>query len=156
MKKRFDGRGFTLLELVIVVAIIAIIAAIAIPRLSKGSAGASDASLSGDLVTLRNAVQLFAAEHGGKFPKLATFEAQMTQYTDPLGATSATKDSTHNFGPYLYALPTLPVGADLGKTSFVATYTAGNGWVYDETTGKITANCSGTEKDDSGKAYSSY
>src|SRR5688572_30235377 len=74
--------GFSLIELVIVVVIIGIIAAIAIPRLSRGSAGAADSALSGNLAVLRNAVDLYATEHGGTFPKLAQFSNQLTQYTD--------------------------------------------------------------------------
>src|SRR5919112_1210242 len=61
-------RGFSLIELVIVVVIIGIIAAIAIPRMSRGTAGAADSALSGNLNVLRNAIELYATEHGGKFP----------------------------------------------------------------------------------------
>ena len=62
-------RGFSLIELVIVVVIIGIIAAIAIPRMSRGTAGAADSALGGNLNVLRNAIELFATEHGGKFPE---------------------------------------------------------------------------------------
>src|SRR5437764_14637069 len=88
------GRGFSLIELVIVVVIIGIIAAIAIPRLSRGSAGAADAALSGNLAVLRNAIDLYATEHGGSYPALATITTQLTQYTDATGTTSATKTAT--------------------------------------------------------------
>jgi prepilin-type N-terminal cleavage/methylation domain-containing protein len=154
--RRRHSRAFTMLELVIVVVILGIIAAIAIPRLSRGSAGASDSALSGNLAVLRNAVDLFAAEHNGTYPKLATFEAQLTTYSDASGAAQAARDTTHIYGPYLRALPPLPVGADKGKTSLVSAYTSGNGWVYDEATGKISANCPGTEADVGGKAYNAY
>src|SRR3954464_10361265 len=95
--KRVDG--FSLIELVIVVVIIGIIAAIAIPRLSRGSAGAADSAVSGNLAVLRNAIDLYATEHNGTYPALATFDTQLTQYTDATGGTSATKDSTHVYGP---------------------------------------------------------
>src|SRR5689334_14471462 len=72
--------GFSLIELVIVVVIIGIIAAIAIPRLSRGSAGAADSALSGNLAVLRNAVDLYATEHGGTYPAVATFDSQLTQF----------------------------------------------------------------------------
>lgn len=155
-RNRRNGRGFTLLELVIVVVILGIIAAIAIPRMSRGSAGAADSALSGNLAVLRNAIDLYSAEHDGAYPKLATFEAQVTTYTDAAGAAQATKDNPHCYGPYIRAIPPLPVGADKGKTSFIGTYTAGNGWVYDETTGTVSANCNSTEKDYTGKLYSAY
>jgi len=153
--------GFSLLELVIVVVIIGIIAAIAIPRMSRGTAGAADAALSGDLAVLRNAIDLFAAEHDGKFPTLAKIDTQLTQYTDSSNTSApvATKDATHPFGPYLRAVPKLPVGACKGNTTF--TSTAGGtdttaGWYYNETTGVVTANCADTETDSAAKKYNSY
>lgn len=153
---RRHDRGFTMLELVIVVVILGIIAAIAIPRLSRGSAGAADAALSGNLAVLRNAIDLFAAEHGQTYPNLATFGAQLTTYSDASGAAQAARDTTHIYGPYLRAVPPLPVGADKGKTSLIGTYTSGNGWVYDETTGKVSANCPASETDVTSKAYNTY
>src|SRR5436853_6693544 len=88
-------QGFSLIELVIVVVIIGIIAAIAIPRLSRGSQGAADSALSGNLAVLRAAIDLYATEHGGTYPTVASFDAQLTTYTDVSGGTSASKDATH-------------------------------------------------------------
>jgi len=155
-------RGFSLLELVIVVVIIGIIAAIAIPRMSRGTAGAADSALAGDLAVLRNAIDLFAAEHGGKFPTLANIEGQLTQYTDDSHTTApvASKDATHIYGPYLRKIPPLPVGANKGKTTFTDTVpaatTADAGWYYNEDTGEIRANCTDTETDESGDKYNEY
>jgi len=155
-------RGFSLLELVIVVVIIGIIAAIAIPRMSRGTAGASDSAVAGDLAVVRNGLDLFAAEHAGKFPTLAKIENQLTQYTDGTitAAPVATKDATHIYGPYLRQVPPLPVGANKGKTTFTATAPAAAvadaGWYYNETSGEIQANCTDAETDDSGKKYNEY
>ena len=149
------GRAFSLIELVIVVVIIGIIAAIAIPRLSRGAAGASDSALAGDLAVLRNAIDLYATEHTG-YPALATFEDQLTKYTDSAGAAGA-KDSTKIYGPYVRSIPALKVGAEKGKNGVTATAgTSGFGWVYSETTGAISANTSASEKDAAGKLYSAY
>ncbi len=90
----YARRGFSLLEVVIVVAIIAILAAIGIPRMSRGAKGASDAALTGDLATLRNAIDLYAAEHGGAFPTTTDVTAQLTQYTNISGVVSTTKTTT--------------------------------------------------------------
>jgi len=155
-------RGFSLLELVIVVVIIGIIAAIAIPRMSRGTAGAADSALAGNLAVLRNAIDLFAAEHGGKFPTLANIEQQLTMYTDDSNTSDpvATKDSTHIYGPYLRKIPPLPVGANKGKTTFTDTppgdTTADAGWYYNETTGEILANCANSETDERGVQYNTY
>lgn len=149
--------AFSLIELVIVIVIIGIIGAIAIPRMSRGASGASDSALTANLSLLRNAVDLYATEHNGEYPTLANIEDALTQYSDATGTTfSTTKTTTCIYGPYLRAIPVLPVGADRGKTSFVGAYTAGNGWVYDQSTGTITANCAPTELDDAGRRYDSY
>ena len=106
------GRGFSLLELVIVVVIIAIIAAIAVPRLSRGTAGAADSALKGDLAVLRNALDLYNAEHNGSYPAVATFVEQLTTYTDAAGAAQATRDTTHIYGPYIRNIPALPLSRE--------------------------------------------
>ena len=148
--------GFSLLELVIVVVIIGIIAAIAIPRMSRGSAGAADSALSGNLAILRNAIDLFAAEHTGAYPTVAKIAAELTQYTDAAGGAEAAKDATHIYGPYVRKIPPLPVGARKGSTGIAAADAAGVGWIYDQTLGDIKANCTDAEKDASGTPYNTY
>ena len=153
------NRAFSLLELVIVVVIIGIIAAIAIPRMSRGSAGAADSALSGDVAVLRNAIDLFAAEHGGKYPKLASITTQLTQYTDSLNTStpSATKDPNYPYGPYIRVIPKLKVGANKNSDVFGATLGSGTyGWCYSETTGEIKANCADAEVDGAGTKYNTY
>ncbi|MCY2927039.1 MAG: prepilin-type N-terminal cleavage/methylation domain-containing protein [Planctomycetota bacterium] len=154
--KKMNRSGFSLLELVIVVVIIGIIAAIAIPRMSRGAAGAGDSALSGNLAVIRNAIDMYAAEHNGTFPTVASFVAQMTTYSSTAGATNATKDSTYLYGPYLQSIPTLPVGAAKGNTTVAAAAGSGVGWIYNATTGTVSANTTGTESDASGKLYSAY
>jgi prepilin-type N-terminal cleavage/methylation domain-containing protein len=148
-------RAFSLIELVIVVVILGIIAAIALPRMSKGAAGAADTSLKSSLTVMRKAIDLYQAEHAGAYPKLVDMPAALLQYTDDAGATGA-KDSTHVWGPYLRSVPVLPVGADKGLADFVASYAAGHGWDYAETSGAVTANCGPAEKDANGNRYDSY
>jgi len=159
MNSRFahrNRRGFSLIELVIVVVIIGIIGAIAIPRLSRGAEGASDSALAGDLAVLRNAIDLYATEHRGDYPTLTAIEAQLTQYSDQSGATSATQDSTHIYGPYIRSIPELKVGDEAGSATFTDTAgTATFGWVYDQDNGTIVAN-TGLEKDASNRLYSAY
>lgn len=154
-------RAFSLVELVIVVVIIGVIAAIAVPRISRGARGAADSALRGDLSALRNATDLYSAEHSGNFPAVDTFEAQLTTYSDDAGGTVAAPDATHIYGPYLRAIPTLPVtgaGATAGikgDTGVAAAGALGIAWVYTETTGTIVAN-TGTAADESGTLYSDY
>jgi prepilin-type N-terminal cleavage/methylation domain-containing protein len=153
--------GFSLIELVIVVVIIGIIAAIAIPRLSRGSAGAADSAVSGNLAVLRNAIDLYATEHGGTYPAVATFDPQLTQFTDAAGTPSATKTTSAIYGPYLRKIPPLPVGANKNSVTIVdgssgSPGASAGGWFYNPTTGDIKANCPDTEKDSSSKQYNQY
>ena len=150
-------RAFSLIELVIVIVIIGIIGAIAIPRMSRGAQGAADGALTANLARLRNAIDLFQAEHAGTYPDLVTTPNQLLQFTDDTGAVSATKTGNYIYGPYLRALPPLPVGANKGKTACVATQGGSTaGWVYVAATGAISANCPDTEVDARGTKYNAY
>lgn len=154
--RRTTRGGFSLLEVVIVVAIIAILAAIGIPRMSRGSRGANDSAVGGNLAVLRNAVELYSAEHGGAFPAVGTITDQLTKYTDINGAINASKTTQYVYGPYIRTIPPLPVGARKGKNGIKATDDPNTGWIYDATAGTIKANTTGTEKDDTGKLYTDY
>ena len=156
MDKRRISRGFSLLEVVIVVAIIAILAAIGIPRMSRGSRGAGDSALRADLAVLRNAIDLYAAEHQGTYPTTSGIVNQLTQYTDSSGAVSASKTTTHIYGPYIRDIPTLPVGSHKGDSGIADANAAGVGWIYVSTTGSIKSNTVASEQDDTEKAYSDY
>lgn len=151
-------RGFTLIELVIVVVIIGIIAAIAIPRLSRGAEGAADAKLRGDLNVLRNAIDLFATEHGGDYPSAteATFITQLTEKSNVNGTTTAPPAVI--YGPYIRAIPTLSVGTNKGNVgiNIAILGAAGKAWHYTAASGEIKANLAVGEKDDAGVIYSEY
>jgi len=165
------SRGFSLIELVIVVVIIGIIAAIAIPRMSRGSQGAADNALAGDMAIWRSALDLYQTEHDGVYPASnATLVNQLIQYTDDSGNTNATKDSTHIYGPYMRAIPPLPVNDPTGTqtvpkgSTTIGTTAAGAapstivtgsyGWLYDGA-GNVYPN-TGTVTDVTGKLYTSY
>ncbi len=153
------GRGFSLIELVIVVVIIGIIAAIAIPRLSRGSAGAADSALIGDLAVMRSSIDLYVTEHVGSYPGLLTFDSQMTLYSNAAGGTAVSKGGAFIYGPYLRALPPLPIGSMRGQTTLKAPPAdgaGGFGWIFDDTNGNVLANTSAGEVDDSGKPYNTY
>lgn len=156
--------GFSLVELVVVIVIIGIIAAMAIPRLSRGSAGAGDSALAGNLAVLRNAINMYAAEHVNKFPghDSGNMKNHLIQYSTEAGAVQATRDASHKFGPYLAAFPPCPVGNPSDPTGVLISATSpptvdttnGEGWVYNLSTGEIIANTNAS--DASGKTYKSY
>ena len=163
MSPRSRSRGFSLVELVIVVVIIGIVAAIAVPRISRGAKGAGDSALRGSLAGLRNAIDMYAAEHSGVFPAGTQAEIvdKLIKNTDGAGNVGTTAD-THIFGPYLRGgLPPLPVGVNKSKSDLVidpAVFgpddAVAAGWVYNTTTGEIIANSAGS--DETGKAYADY
>ena len=138
------------------VVIVGILAAIALPRLSRGSGGASFAALLGDLATMRAGIDKYSAEHNGRFPTEAGFEAEMTGYTTLGGAPSPIPTDKHIFGPYLREIPPLPVGFRTGQRGVAGSSGEGVGWIYDQSTGDIRANTSDDECSDEGKPFNSY
>jgi len=162
--RKFESRsfcGFSLIELVIVVVIIGIIGAIAVPRMSRGAKGASDSAVTANLTVLRNAIDLYATEHGGSFPTAANMPNALLQYTDGTSAaTPGAKSASNIYGPYIRAIPKLSVGANKGLATFTATAPAATaasaGWYYNETTGEVKANCKDSETDDATVPYNTY
>ena len=154
--RRNTSRAFSLLEVVIVVAIIAILAAIGIPRMSRGSRGAGYSALAANVSVLRNAVDLFAAEHQGTNPTISGFSNELTQYTDIDGNTSAKKTGHYIYGPYLRSIPVCPVGSHKDQSGVADANGTDIGWIYDPNTGDINANAADSEKDDAGKPLNAY
>jgi general secretion pathway protein G len=148
--------GFTLLEVMLVVVILGLVAAIALPKLSQGATNTSATALASDLAVMRTAIDLYQNDHNGTFPTAANIANQLIEYSDITGATlSTTKNATSCYGPYLRSVPTLPVGAEKGNTTFAAATGTGVGWVYDGA-GNLIAGTVGTELDSNGKAYNTY
>ncbi|MEN0019412.1 MAG: prepilin-type N-terminal cleavage/methylation domain-containing protein [Planctomycetota bacterium] len=147
-------KAFSLIELVVVIVILGLLATIAIPRMSRGAEGAAAASLRSDLAVLRNAVELYKAEHEGNVPTLANMPNALLQYTDISGTVSATPTSTAIYGPYLAAVPTMKIGARKGLATIAAPTDTSVAWHYDQATGRFTANVAGT--DASGVNYADY
>lgn len=147
MKRSIRKKGFSLVELVIVVVIVGLLAAIAIPRFSRGAAGANESAVAGDLSVLRNAIEMYAAEHGGTYPAVGVLADSLTLYSDAAGNTNATKSATYQYGPYILKIPTLKAGTHVGENGFEAVASTpaaetanSNGWLYNATTGEIWAN----------------
>jgi len=165
MKVTKKASGFNLVELVIVVVIIGVVAAIAVPRISRAARGAADSAVRADLAALRNAIDLYYAEHNGEFPgqdrNQATFVHQLTGKTDVLGNTGVAAERI--YGPYLPGgVPVLSVGPNRGATGVRIAETgptvdeaaADIGWVYNCRTGDIIANTD--DLDEAGIGYDTY
>lgn len=140
--------GFTLVELLIVVIILGILAAVVIPQFSSASLEARESALMTDLHALRNAIDLYHVQHNDTYPgtisgttNWANFVTHMTTQTDKDG------DPGTDYGPYLRTgVPRNPFNNLSTGTIGAIPGTADNatGWYYDDSTGEIRANTSGT------------
>jgi general secretion pathway protein G len=63
-EQRSGGRGFTLIELIIVMAIIGILATIAVPAMRTAPQRARESALKEDLFTIRSCIDQFHADRG--------------------------------------------------------------------------------------------
>ena len=123
-QKLKDESGFTLIEMLVVVIILGILAMIIVPQITVSTEDARLNTLQSNLTTVRSAIEVYAAQHGNRYPGLfseadgttavvdnaaarVAFLAQLTQFTDVNGKVQATKDTTFKFGPYM-KLGTLP------------------------------------------------
>ena len=128
--------GFTLVEILIVVVILGILAAIVIPQFTDASTEAKLSSLCCDLQTLRSQIELYKVQHNDIPPTLASFNNQLTGYTDVDGITKAAA-GPGVYGPYLQKIPmnqfndldTVQNNGTIGDDS--------GGWEYDQVSGEI-------------------
>ena len=82
--------------------------------------------------------------------------AALTLYSTADGASAqTTPDGTHYYGPYLRAIPALPVGKYKGQSGIGTAAGPTIGWIYDANAGTIKANTT-TETDARGTPYSAY
>ena len=132
------GRGFTLVELLIVIMILGILAALIIPQFSSASADTKRSSLAASLNSLRGQIELYMLQHGETPPALTG-----TDWT-PLTAQSTFRGQT--VGPYLTNAPVnqlngksdiLVVAADVvGGDAIAGT---DMGFIYNPSNGKLWA-----------------
>jgi len=145
---------------VIVIIVLGIIAAIAVPRMSRAAEGSADAVLKRDLRTLRQAIELYRAEHDGALPPGLQVDMALMGYSNRENTMFGVDEAPvlgMIYGPYIkYPPPPLPVGRQKGAAGISVGTDVWVGWVYDASTGEIRANCDGDEVDAAGTPYNEY
>jgi general secretion pathway protein G len=151
-------RGFTLVEILVVVIILGVLAAIVLPQFGQATSDARLSSLKSNLQTIRAQLQTYKVQHVDVFPG-ATFNTQMTSYTDSSGGTATAPDSTHSLGPYLMSVPANPISTSSSiriVTDATTTFTApatDAGWWYNSTTGEFRADLQDSWTTNDGSKY---
>lgn len=140
------NKGFTLIELVVVVMILGILAAVAAPKLLNTSGTAADNGLKQTLAVVRDAIERYAAEHGGALPGAnnseATFKSDIAPYLR---------------GPFpnspLTNTDTVKMTSAAGPMSVAA---SGEAWQYNSADGGFMCNSGATSKSDPTLQYSDF
>ena len=131
--KIVNGKGFTLVEIIIVVVILATLAALVIPRLGQASADPDLSALAATLQMVRTQLQYYQVQHDGKFPSFDDWQEQMLGRTNARGRVRA----NGMCGPYLLQIPVNPVD---GFKKISQVRDGSGGWAYDEETGLFQSN----------------
>jgi general secretion pathway protein G len=142
-RRRKPGRGFTLIEVMMVVAVLAIIAGVVVPQVTTVIDDAKNAAMLRDLRELTMTIERYRMDHGGAAPDLIQNETliQLVSMTDVDGNIGTGPEYT--YGPYATKLP--PNALNNVKRVFrVNTAPPSNlssrvGWVYHPDSGQIWA-----------------
>lgn len=134
------SRGFTLIELLIVMAVIAILISVALPGFRGMQMEAWKTKASGEVMTLKAAVETYYMHHGNTYPPETNYQQTLMDSSprvlpnamnDPFGVTPTTQ--------YVYSLDT----HDPATASYYIIYSAGitrTGSAYVSTSGVVTAS----------------
>ena len=168
------AKAFTLVEVLIVVAILGILAAIVLPLYEDSQRKAKESAAKENLRVLRNAIELYAAQHGGaapgypngntsSTPGAIAFMNQLILASNSEGqcSTSSTNTTEYPLGPYLPSCIYNPLN-DKWMPKFYSTGVAlpaaapggSYGFVYSPSMKKIKLNSTGTDSD--GVLYYDY
>jgi prepilin-type N-terminal cleavage/methylation domain-containing protein len=164
-------RAFSLVELLIVVAILGIIAAIVLPEFQAQTTQAKEAAAKDNLRILRNAIEIYAAQHSGTppgypngntagLPIMIAFIMQLLRVTNAGHQMANPGTPGYPYGPYLSDFPKNPfnglknVMMIANDAQLPAEATGNSGWIYKPATKTVRLNWPGT--DQQGVRYYDY
>lgn len=167
----FVCNAFTLVEILIVVILLALLSAIIIPQYSDAVNESRLSILKSNLVVIRSAITRYNIDHNewpgknnsigdtcpnggsagtGPANKAQALLDQLIFYTDIIGKSCSTTDTTYQYGPYLndQRIPVNPFSGSnnviistVGELGLTSTRVDGKGgWIYDVFTGQIIAD----------------
>lgn len=140
------GRGFTLVEVLIVIMVIAILAVVAIPRMLAAVRRAKEAQLRGNVKQVREAIERFEATIAAWPPQLSdVMVADGDAISADFDGSGGSVDRAAYDGPYLQT-----GDGNLPKDPF----TGAADWVYDNSTGDVHSSSTLTGVD--GTLYSTW
>lgn len=123
-------RGFTLIELIVVIMILGILATIAVPKFLNTSARARDNATRSSLAVVRNAIEIYTADHNGELPgQQGDLPGDLSEYIRGGFPVALPKNS--NTVSY-YSVDDAALAPD----------TSASGWRYSTVTGEFIVNSS--------------
>ena len=142
-KRLTRGRGFTIIEMLMVITALAIMAGIVIPQVSGAVDDAKQGSMLVDLREITNAIERYRMDHAGTPPDQHVNGSlpQLVQKTNVDGEIGTGPE--YIYGPYLHSIPVNPLN-DTARVYRVNSAPPADldrriGWVYHEVTGQIWA-----------------
>ena len=128
MRNNRHKKGFTLIELIVVIMILGILATIAVPKFLKTSARAHDNATRSSLSVIRNAIEIYTADHNGELPgQRGDLPGDLSEYIRGGFPVSAPKKS--DLVSY-YSIDAAALTSDGSP----------NGWMYSTRTGEFIVN----------------
>jgi len=140
------GRGFTLVEVLIVITVIAILAVMVVPRMLAAARRAKEAQLRGNVKQVRDGIERFEATIAAWPPALSDImAADGNAISADFDGRGGSVDRASYDGPYLQT-----GDGNLPKDPF----TGAADWTYDNATGDVHSSSSLTSLE--GKSYSTW